>query len=97
RLAEAGRSMPHHLLDPAREKSPRVLAMQALAADGAAVWERLAPLTLEVGAVDFFADLPDKHVGEQKAYEDASIAMRDLVDATRHELVLQTPYLVLSR
>src|SRR5690606_7881647 len=45
----------------------------------------------------FFADLPDKHVGEQKAYEDASIAMRDLVDATRHELVLQTPYLVLSR
>lgn len=97
RLAESGRSMPHHLLDPAREKSPRVVAMQALAADGAAVWERLAPLTLEVGQVDFFADLPDKHVGEQKAYEDASIAMRDLVDSTQDELVLQTPYLVLSR
>lgn len=97
RLAASGRSLPHHYLDPGREKAPRVVAMQALAADGAAVWERLAPLTLEVGQVDFHADLPGKHVGEQKAHEDASIAMRDLVDSTREELVLQTPYLVLSR
>jgi len=96
RLANNG-SQPHPYLDPGREKSPRVLAMQALSADGAAVWERLAPLTLEVGRVDFHADLPNKHVGGLKAHEDASVAMRDLVDSTRSELVLQTPYLVLSR
>ena len=97
RLAAAGRPAPHALLDPGREKAPRVQAMQALAADGQAVWERLGPLTLAVGAVDFHADLPDKHLGGQQAHEDASIAMRDLVASTRSELVLQTPYLVLSR
>ncbi|ODS64356.1 MAG: hypothetical protein ABS41_02680 [Arenimonas sp. SCN 70-307] len=96
RLANAG-SPPHPYLDPGREKSPRVQAMQALSANGTAVWERLAPLTLEVGQVDFHADLPNKHVGGQKAHEDASVAMRDLVESTRSELVLQTPYLVLSR
>lgn len=96
RLANNG-SQPHPYLDPGREKSPRVQAMQALSANGAAVWERLAPLTLEVGQVDFHADLPNKHVGGQKAHEDASVAMRDLVESTRSELVLQTPYLVLSR
>lgn len=96
RLANAG-SQPHPYLDPGREKSPRVQAMQAVSADGPAVWERLAPLTMEVGKVDFHADLPNKHVGGQKAHEDASVAMRDLVESTRSELVLQTPYLVLSR
>ena len=96
RLAASG-VQPHKYLDPARGKSPRVQAMQAFSADGQAVWERLAPLTMEVGKVDFHADLPNKHVGGQKAHEDASVAMRDLVDSTRDELVLQTPYLVLSR
>ncbi len=87
----------HRLLDPARERSPRVLAMAEAITDGDAVYERLAPLTLPVGRVEFFADLPDKHIGEQPAHEDASRAMRELVDSTRDELVVQTPYLVLSR
>src|SRR5690606_16309966 len=34
---------------------------------------------------------------DQPAHEDASRAMRDLVDSSRSELVVQTPYLVLSR
>ncbi len=87
----------HRLLDPLRERTPRVLAMAEAAADGAAVYERLVPLTLPVGRVEFFADLPDKHVREQPAHEDASRAMRELVDSTRAEIVVQTPYLVLSR
>ena len=91
------REQLERLLDPARERSPRVLAMAEAVTDGAAVYERLAPLTLPVGRVDFFADLPEKHVGEQPAHEDASRAMRDLVDSSRDELVMQTPYLVLSR
>ena len=97
RLLREGAIPTHRLLDPQRERSPRVLAMQQAAADGAAVYERLAPLTLPAGRVEFFADLPQKHVDEQPAYEDASLAMRELVDSTRDELVVQTPYLVLSR
>jgi phosphatidylserine/phosphatidylglycerophosphate/cardiolipin synthase-like enzyme len=97
RLLRAGGVPTHRLLDPDRERPPRVLAMAAIAADGAAVHERLAPLTLPVGRVEFFADLPEKHTGESTAHEDASRAMRDLVASTERELVLQTPYLVLSR
>jgi len=97
RLLRAGGVPPHRLLDPARERSPRVQAMAALAADGEAVFERLRPLTLPVGRVAFFADLPEKHTGENTAHEDASRAMRDLVASTERELVLQTPYLVMSR
>ncbi|KFL36201.1 phospholipase D-like domain-containing protein [Arenimonas donghaensis] len=97
RLLREGTIPTHRLLDPRRERSPRVLAMQQAAADGTAVYDRLAPLTLPAGRVEFFADLPQKHVDEQPAYEDASLAMRELVDSTRDELVVQTPYLVLSR
>lgn len=97
RLLREGGIPSHRLLGPGRERSPRVQAMAEAAADGAAVHERLAPLTLAVGRVEFFADLPEKHVGEQPAHEDASRAMHDLVDSTRREIVVQTPYLVLSR
>lgn len=97
RLLRAGGVPPHRLLAADRPRSPRVLAMNAAAADGAAVFEHLRPLGLDVGRVDFFADLPEKHEGELAADEDASLAMRDLVAGVHDELVLQTPYLVLSR
>ena len=97
RLLRAGGVPPHPLLAADRPRPPRVLAMAATAADGAATFEHLRPLGLDVGRVDFFADLPEKHAGELAADEDASLAMRDLVAGVHDELVLQTPYLVLSR
>ena len=97
RLLRADGVPPHPLLAAERTRTPRVLAMAATAADGAAVIEHLRPLGLDVGRVDFFADLPEKHGGELAAEQDASLAMRDLVAGARDELVLQTPYLVLSR
>jgi phosphatidylserine/phosphatidylglycerophosphate/cardiolipin synthase-like enzyme len=97
RLHRHGGVPPNALLDPAAVRPPRVLAMREEAGDGAAVLERMQPLRLSVGRVDFFADLPEKHAGELKAADDASIAMRDLVEGARDELVIQTPYLVLSR
>lgn len=97
RLLAAGAVPPNDLFTDG-ERSPRVRAMAALAADGAAVWERLRPLTMSVGRVDFFADLPEKHEGAAlPPDEDASLAMRGLLVGTDHELVMQTPYLVLSR
>jgi len=97
RLLRARAVPPHALLEPGSERSERVEAMRAAAGDGAAVYERLKPLTMAVGRVEFYADLPEKHESEQVAQDDASLAMRDLVSATSRELVLQTPYLVLSR
>ncbi|PZO09923.1 MAG: phospholipase D family protein [Lysobacteraceae bacterium] len=97
RLLRAEGVPPHALLVPGAERSLRARAMQAEAGDGDAVFRRLEPLLQAVGRVDFYADLPEKHEGVQPAGEDASLAMRDLVAGTRTELVLQTPYLVLSR
>ena len=97
RLLRAGAVPAHPLLAADRVRSPRVVAMAAAAADGAAVFAQLQPLGLDVERVDFHADLPEKHEGELAAEENASLAMRELVANTRHELVLQTPYLVLSR
>ena len=97
RLHRHGGVPPHKMFDPAAERPLRVTTMREEAGDGAAVLERMQPLRLSVGRVDFFADLPEKHESEGQAEEDASLAMRDLVERTRDELVIQTPYLVLSR
>jgi len=98
RLHRAGGVPPSWLFDPDRPPPPpRVTAMRDEAGDGAAVMARMEPLRLSVGHVDFYADLPEKHGGELRAEEDASLAMHDLVESTQGELVIQTPYLVLSR
>jgi phosphatidylserine/phosphatidylglycerophosphate/cardiolipin synthase-like enzyme len=97
RLLRNNEVPPHRLLEPGAERAERSQAMRAAAGDGAAVYARLKPLTMAVGRVEFFADLPEKHERELSAEEDASVAMRDLIAGTSHELILQTPYLVLSR
>jgi phosphatidylserine/phosphatidylglycerophosphate/cardiolipin synthase-like enzyme len=97
RLLRANGVPENELLAPGAERSLRVQAMRAEAGDGKAVYERLRPLVQPVGRVDFYGDLPEKHAGEQPPEEDASLAMRALVADTHTELVMQTPYLVLSR
>jgi phosphatidylserine/phosphatidylglycerophosphate/cardiolipin synthase-like enzyme len=90
-----GRGPPPDMPMPAR--SARVEAMARAAADGAAVWARLAPYRDDVGRVDFFGDLPVKHGRAAERRSEASQALLDIVEATRGELLLQTPYLVISR
>jgi phosphatidylserine/phosphatidylglycerophosphate/cardiolipin synthase-like enzyme len=95
------------LLDPGRQPAPlrapwrspaRVEAMQAAASDPAIIEARLLAPLAEVGRVDFHADLPDKHLDRDDPDADqASIALRALVDGAEERVVLQTPYLVLSR
>ena len=97
RLLSTGGVPDNPLWAPGAERSLRSRAMRVEAGDGNAVFRRLEPMMQAVGRVDFFADLPEKHEFDQPPEEDASLAMRDLVADTRHELVMQTPYLVLSR
>lgn len=83
---------------PGRQRSQRALALASLAGDGDAVYRLLSPLIIEVGRVDFFGDGPTKHdVEPGHPAASASVELRRLVAGTRHELLLQTPYLVLSK
>jgi len=79
-------------------KPERVQALLAEVTDHALVRERLVVPALAVGEVQFIADLPAKH--RSSAPEDAAPAtevLQQLIASTRQELLMQTPYLVLSK
>jgi len=71
--------------------------MAARARDGAAVMAQLAPYTFSVSRVEFYGDLPSKHDLQAQSRKDASQAQYDAIAGVQHELLLQTPYLVMSR
>ncbi len=73
----------------------RIAAMTRDAADAAVVQARLTDKALPVGAVDYLADLPNKH-SESPGFAQASQGLRGIVESARDEVLLQTPYLVLS-
>ena len=82
---------------PEPPPSPRVLAMARAAENGAEVFARLSPYLFRVGQVDFFADVPRKHDDAAQYRSEASQAMLEVVGGSGKELLLETPYLVLSR
>lgn len=75
----------------------RLATMQQAAADDAALRAGLRDVTFEVGAVRFIADLPEKHARGAAARRDASGVMRSIIAGAREDVLLQTPYLVMSR
>ena len=75
----------------------RLASLDAAAADDAALRAGLRDATFQVGAVRFIADLPEKHERGAAARRDASSAMRALVAGAREDVLMQTPYLVMSR
>jgi phosphatidylserine/phosphatidylglycerophosphate/cardiolipin synthase-like enzyme len=87
------------LPQPSYARPGRVDAMRAAAADTAQVRERLAANALPVGPVEYLADLPQKH--RRSAPRDdvvpATHGLRRLIESAEQEVLLQTPYLVLSQ
>ena len=82
---------------PPFTRPARVAAASAAADDPLRVQERLVAPALPVGPVQFIADLPDKHHPEaSEDGDEASPGLRQLVESAREEVLLQTPYLVLS-
>jgi phosphatidylserine/phosphatidylglycerophosphate/cardiolipin synthase-like enzyme len=77
--------------------SARVRAMALAARDGAKVYSRLQPYLYSVGEVEFYGDLPSKHDLAPASREDASQAQLSALRGAQREILLQTPYLVLSR
>ena len=74
----------------------RVAALSRDADDPAVVAARLVDHAMAVGKVEFIADLPQKHRSSAPTENLASNRLRALVESAQHEVLLQTPYLVLS-
>ena len=91
---------PHHVY----RKPERVRALLDAVADDAVLQARFVAPALEVANAQFVADLPVKHRLDAPASvalslhgSPASPVLRELVAGAREEILLQTPYLVLSR
>ncbi|MBB1062035.1 phospholipase D family protein [Marilutibacter spongiae] len=79
---------------PVYERPERVEAMRALVADPAAVEARVARRAFPVGEVRYLSDTPEKHSGLVGA--GTSRSLRELIESAQDEVLMQTPYLVLS-
>ena len=83
-------------------KPERVRALLAAVDDEALVRARFVEPAMQVQGVQFIADLPVKHwqgrpAEANAAAEAASSGLRTLIAGARDEVLLQTPYLVLSK
>jgi phosphatidylserine/phosphatidylglycerophosphate/cardiolipin synthase-like enzyme len=75
----------------------RVAALSVEASDAQTVRERLVDPAIAVGEVKYVADLPQKHRRERPT--DAAPAapeLKTLISGARQEVLIQTPYLVMS-
>ncbi len=79
----------------------RARLMQAAANDPALLQARLVAPSRPVAEVEFVADLPQKHrrdaARHRELFAPSSDVLFQLLDSTQEEVLLQTPYLVLSR
>ena len=84
-------------LPPARPSRPeRVGMMSRAAGDAQLVRERLVDRAMPVGAVSYLADLPQKHHEGAEVDGTGASGLAGLLAGAREEILLQTPYLVLS-
>jgi cardiolipin synthase C len=102
RLDDVGRVLLRHGASPLPHPDyaipQRVAALSRDADDADLVRMRLVDPALPVRDVRFVADLPQKH--RRSAADDdvvASTTLRSLIESARQEVLLQTPYLVLSQ
>ena len=91
-LREGVPALPHEPF----ELPARVSRISRDADDPALVGD-LAAAALAVGAVEFIADPPAKHRRSYEGVAPSTRGLRELIDSAQREVLLQTPYLVLSR
>ncbi len=86
-------------LRPREYRHPgRAEAMGLDAGDSLLVYERLVSEALAVGRVEYVSDGPRKHDAETPLeFATASQSLGQLIESAQEEVLLQTPYLVLSR
>jgi len=74
----------------------RVAQMSRAAADQQLVHDRLVARAMPVGAVEYLADLPQKHHEGPDGDGAGASGLAGLLAGAQEEILLQTPYLVLS-
>lgn len=82
---------------PDYERPERVAEISREASDAALVQQRLVDAAMPVGKVEYFADLPQKHRRRNEAEAPATRGLRELIESAQDQVLLQTPYLVLSK
>ncbi|MDQ3057294.1 MAG: phospholipase D family protein, partial [Pseudomonadota bacterium] len=103
-LSDVGRRLLRKgvpVLPPVRYEQPqRAASMQRDADDTALVSSELVTPAMPISRAIFIADLPQKHRRERavaRAAAPSTPVLQGLIESARNEVLLQTPYLVLSR
>jgi putative cardiolipin synthase len=92
--SESGRAV---LAQPPLRRPDRVEALRRELSDPARLHAVLIEPLHRVGRVDFLSDGPEKQLGRiEPGRRDSSQSLRQAVTRAQEEIVLQTPYLVLS-
>lgn len=79
------------------ERPQRAEAMRRDAADAALIEERLVSAALPVDEVHYISDTPTKQRSAGRERDWSSDTLRQLIETARSEVLLQTPYLVMSK
>ncbi|NLA66832.1 MAG: phospholipase D family protein [Gammaproteobacteria bacterium] len=98
-LADVGRRLLRHGvpgLSHAPFKKPERVERISRDADDPWLVDMLAAEALPVGAVDFIYDPPQKHRRDFAGPAPSTRGLRALIEGAREEVLMQTPYLVLS-
>ncbi len=102
RLVDVGKRILAEGVPPLRvhefTRPERAQAMREEAGDAILVQTRLADHALTVAAVEYVSDGPQKHHADVPLeYATASRSLGRLIESARDEVLMQTPYLVLSK
>ena len=102
RLNDVGRTLLREgvpaMPAPRYLRPERVQAASAQADDPAVVRERFVEPAFAVGTVRYIADLPQKHRRERRDHDaPAAPELEALIRGAQQEVLLQTPYLVMSK
>lgn len=101
RLSDVGRLVLRQgvpkLQHPAPEQPRRIELIGRDADDAALVRSRLVDAAMPVRDLRYIGDLPEKHDALDDRNASSSPLLRDLIDTADERVLLQTPYLVLSK
>lgn len=101
RLSDVGRLVLRQgvpkLQHPTPEQPRRIELIGRDADDAALVRSRLVDAAMPVRDLRYIGDLPEKHDAVDDSNATSSPLLRDLIDAADERVLLQTPYLVLSK
>jgi cardiolipin synthase C len=91
------KSNPDSLNLPDRPFSVRMQTIKNMASDAGNVLKQIQPYMNNVGYIGFYGDLPEKHDNQASSRARASNAVYQIISQAQHTVLLQTPYLVMSR